>query len=442
MSSKINRRSATKLIFAGAGVSLAMPYVNLAYGQGNQELVFWHSYSQPERIAWMEGAAARFKEKTGLSVRMEVVPWSSMAEKWTTAAAGGTLPNVLIAGSPIAIAMSEAGVARPLDGLISAMGEGYFVSEDILKSFNTYDGATVCLPHYSHCRLVIYRKDFFEEAGISKAPKTWEEFEEAARIATKAPDRYGMLQFWGGPSTGATLPLHLLADSNDGALIDENQNANINSPEVVEAIQQLYRFYEVGSAPGEVSIPFSGQAYDLFNAGKTAMMIDTLFTATSFSNAQPELFEKGALGFIAPPRRKKIGRLSDVVSFVATKGGLEAETDEWMKFLLDGEEYIDFLHTIPGGMFPVTQAAADNPRFMEHPFLESIREGVDVVLERMPVGVGVGATYGPNPSASLVSGRGLIESMMQNIALNNVDPQGAADAANAELQSQIDRLRR
>src|SRR5690606_38693029 len=135
---------------------------------------------------------------------------------WTTAAAGGTLPNVLIAGAPIAIAMWEAGVARPLDGLISAMGPDFLVSNDILKSFNTYEGATVCLPHYSHCRLVIYRKDFFEEAGISKAPETWEEFEEAARLATKAPDRYGMLQFWGGPSTGAALPLHLLADSNGG----------------------------------------------------------------------------------------------------------------------------------------------------------------------------------------------------------------------------------
>jgi multiple sugar transport system substrate-binding protein len=442
MTKGFTRRQATKLLLGGAGAGLAMPYIGKAYGQSGKELVFWHSYSQPERIASMEGSAARFKEKTGVSVRMEVVPWSDMATKWTTAAAGGTLPNVLIAGAPIAIAMWEAGVARPLDGLISALGPDYFVSEDILKGFNTYEGATVCLPHYSHCRLVIYRKDFFEEAGISKAPETWEEFEEAARLATKAPDRYGMLQFWGGPSTGATLPLHLLADSNGGALINEKFDANINSPEVVEAIQQLYRFYEVGSAPGEVSIPFSGQAYDLFNAGKSAMMVDTLFTATSFAQAQPELFAKGALGFIAPPRRKQIGRLSDVISFVATKGPLEAETDEWMKFLLEGEAYVDFLHTIPGGMFPVTKAAAANPRFMAHPFLDSIKEGVQVVLDRMPVGIGVGGTYGSNPSASLVAGKGLIETMMQNMALNKVDAQTAADAANAELQSQIDRLRR
>lgn len=442
MTQKFNRRQAAKLLVAGAGMGLAMPYVSKAYGQGGQELVFWHSYSQPERIASMEGFAARFKEKTGIGVRMEVVPWSDMPTKWTTAAAGGTLPNVLIAGAPIAIAMWQAGVTRPLDGLVSALGPDYFVSSDILEGFNTWDGATVCLPHYSHCRLVIYRKDFFEESGIGKAPETWEEFEEAARLATKAPDRYGMLQFWGGPSTGATLPLHLLADSNGGALIDENFDANLSSPEVVEAIQQLYRFYEVGSAPGEVSIPFSGQAYDLFNAGKTAMMIDTLFTATSFAQAQPELFAQGALGFVAPPRRKRIGRLSDVISFVATKGPMEAETDEWMKFLLEGDDYVDFLHTIPGGMFPVTTAAARNPRFMAHPFLDSIKEGVQVVLDRMPVGIGVGATYGQNPSASLVSGKGLIESMMQNIALNGVSAQTAADAAHAELQSQIDRMRR
>lgn len=439
MTENLTRRQATKLLLAGTSATLAMPYINKAYGQSGQELVFWHSYSQPERIASMEGFAARFKDKTGVGVRMEVVPWGNMTEKWTTAAAGGTLPNVLIAGAPTGIAMWEAGVARSLDGLMTALGPDYFVSDNIIKSFGTYKGATVCLPHYSHCRLVIYRKDIFAEAGIAKPPETWEEFEEAARLATKAPDRYGMLQFW-GPG-GATLPLHLLADSNQGALINEKFDANLNSPEVVEAIRQIYRFYQVGSAPGEVSIPFSGQAYDLFGAGKTAMMIDTLFTATAFSKAQPELFEKDVLGFVAPPRHKQIGRQSSVVSFIATKGPMEAETDEWMKFLIEGDEYVDFLHTIPGGMFPVTKAASQNPKFMAHPFLQKIRQGVDVTLDRMPQGVEVGCTYGPNLSASLLGG-GMIESMLQSIALNGVDAQAAADAANAELQSQIERMRR
>ena len=49
------------------------------------EITFWHSFTQPERIAGMEKIVAEFKEETGTTVNVEVVPWGKVREKWTAA---------------------------------------------------------------------------------------------------------------------------------------------------------------------------------------------------------------------------------------------------------------------------------------------------------------------------------------------------------------------
>ena len=259
---------------------------------------------------------------------------------------------------------------------------------------------------------------------------------------TTKEKRLGMLQFWDPSSTGALIYLHILTQSNSGALIDADFNANLDSPEVVEAIEQLMRIYKAGSAKGEVSLPFMGQVYDIFNAGRTVMIFDTAgFTAKAFAKGQPELFKSGALGFAAPPMHKQYGRYSDVVGVVAMKGDMEDETDAWIQFLFEDDNYIEFLHTIPGGMYPVTKSVAQSPAFFNHPFIKSIKEGVDLTLAHMPFGKGIGMTYGPNPSAGAL-GAGLIERLMQDVAINGTAPQAAAQKVNQTLETVIKRSRR
>ena len=58
---------------------------------------FWHSYTQPERVAAMKQAAADFEKQHGARVEIEIVPWPRVYEKWTTALAAGTLPDVSVA---------------------------------------------------------------------------------------------------------------------------------------------------------------------------------------------------------------------------------------------------------------------------------------------------------------------------------------------------------
>src|SRR5262245_53911409 len=65
--------------------------------QAGRRVVFWHSYSQKERSDFMRQVADRFeKANPGVTVDIEVVPWPAFAQKWPSAMAAGTLPDVTI----------------------------------------------------------------------------------------------------------------------------------------------------------------------------------------------------------------------------------------------------------------------------------------------------------------------------------------------------------
>ena len=68
---------------------LSLAILSLSNFVKANEITFWHSFTQPERVAGMEKIVAEFKEATGPTVLVEVVPWGKVREKWTAAAAAG-----------------------------------------------------------------------------------------------------------------------------------------------------------------------------------------------------------------------------------------------------------------------------------------------------------------------------------------------------------------
>jgi multiple sugar transport system substrate-binding protein len=425
----------TRLILSTTGAAL------LATVAFAQEITFWHSFTQPVRIAAMETIAADFEAAHGVKVNIEVVPWTQVTSKWTSAAAAGVLPDVSIALPDVAIDMWEAGVTLPLEPLLETMGgESFFVSASLLDRFHRYDGNLISLPFYAHTRLLLYRQDIFDEKGLT-APTTWEEYIDVVTALNDPPDNYGMIQMWSPTDWGATLYLHMFMRSNGAAYLDADGNSTFDTPETVEAVKQLVALYEAGSPPGAFDLALHSSMYDLFTGGKTAMVFDTLFVASSLQRDRPDLYESGALGVAGPPVMQETGWFTDVISLVKMRGSNETAADEFIRFLFDDDRYIAFLHTIPAGQFPVTATTAvENGAFFDHPVIDQFREGVEITLEGIRDGAALGMTYGPNKFAGLLK-TGLVENMMQDIVVDGVAVEEAVANTHAELQALIDRQR-
>ena len=403
------------------------------------EITFWHSFTQPVRIAAMEESAAMFEADTGHKVNLEVVPWNKVEEKWTTAAAGGTLPDVSICLPSVCMDMNEAGVVRSLDGVVGLMGgTEAFASQAMLNSFDIVDGELISLPFYSHARLLIYRKDIFDELGL-QPPKTWDEMISVAEATTSAPDRYGLVQFLDAGDTGTTQYLFLVMQANGGTFLGPDGNASFNTPENVEAVRTLLKLYEVGSPPGELTIGYHKDLFDIFTSGKTAMVFDTAFLIGISMDKAPDLVDK--LGFAAPPAGTQTPWRIGHVGITVLESDNGEIADQWVEFLYRDDNYIRFVHTIPAGMYPVTKSAAENPAFFAHPVIERFSDAARLTLEGVANGTDIGVVHGPNRNVSAVYGSGIIERMMQDIILNGTDVGVAVAAAHEEIQTLIDRTR-
>ncbi|OBB61855.1 sugar ABC transporter substrate-binding protein [Mycobacterium sp. 852013-51886_SCH5428379] len=180
--------------------------------------------------------------------------------------------------------------------------EGDFISS--LRESLSYEGDMYAVPFYGESSFLMYRKDLFEAAGITvdQSPDyqpTWPEVAQWAE-QLKTDDRAGIC-LRGKPGWGEVLaPLDTVINTFGGRWFDEQWNAQLNSPEVKEAVNfyvdTVKNFGELGAA----STGFQ-ECANLFGQGQTAMWYDATSAVSVLEDPQeyPELV--GKIGYLPAP---------------------------------------------------------------------------------------------------------------------------------------------
>ena len=151
-----------------------------AGGSGDAIRLWLNGTDTPDDI--VDYAITEFnKVHPDVEVQFERQQWDGIQEKLTTALSGSDSPDVVEFGNTQAQAFEAAGAVVDLTDRREELG-----GDDLLQSLleaGTYDGKFYAVPYYAGARIVLYRKDLFEEAGI-EIPTTLEEF-LAAGVALK-----------------------------------------------------------------------------------------------------------------------------------------------------------------------------------------------------------------------------------------------------------------
>lgn len=153
--------------------------------------------------------------------------------------------------------------------------EGY-QPDDILPSLRTalsYEGDMYSAPFYGESSFLMYNKELFEQAGIDMPEQpTWEEVREFARQLDDS-DTYGIC-LRGKPGWGELLaPLDTVINAYGGRWFDEQWNAQLNSPEVRDAVEIYVDTVRRYGEPGAASTGFQ-ECANLMSQGKAAMWYD------------------------------------------------------------------------------------------------------------------------------------------------------------------------
>ena len=140
-------------------------------------LRFWAMGREGEVAA--ELLAPFEREHPGLRVQIEKLPWSAAHEKLLTAFAGDVTPDVAQLGNTWIAELAALGALEPLEPRLAALDlrvEDHF---DGIWRTNEVGGVLYGVPWYVDTRLLFYRRDLFERAGVAAMPIDWPGFVRA-----------------------------------------------------------------------------------------------------------------------------------------------------------------------------------------------------------------------------------------------------------------------
>ncbi|MEV0012788.1 extracellular solute-binding protein [Streptomyces sp. NPDC047973] len=243
-----------------------------------------------------------------IDVRIQIQEWDGIGQKITAALASNDAPDVIEAGNTQVAQYAESGGLTDLSDKKDELN-----GADWLKGLaepGAYDGKQYGIPYYAANRVVIYRTDLFEKAGVdASAIKTRDQWIDATTELNK------------GGTQGIYLPgqmWYALAGfvwDEGGDLATESGgtwSGALDSPEALRGMEFYEELQALGKGPKDSDEDDPPQA-EVMAQGKVAQVISTPGGANVIAEKNPEL--KGKLAFFPIP-----GKTADTPGAVFTGG--------------------------------------------------------------------------------------------------------------------------
>ncbi|WP_157901942.1 extracellular solute-binding protein, partial [Streptomyces kanasensis] len=178
------------------------------------------------------------KANPDIKVKYVSVPFGDAQTKFQTAAGSKGAPDVLRADVGWTPGFVEAGFLAPLDGTTAAAENGKFKKNLIEQA--TYQGKLYGVPQVTDTLGLMYNKELFAKAGITKAPATWDELKTDM---AKVKEKTGVDGFAFNPQAYYAMPF-LYGEGTD--MVDAaKKQVTLNSPAAVKG----HRHPETRSSP-------------------------------------------------------------------------------------------------------------------------------------------------------------------------------------------------
>ena len=225
-------------------------------------------YSKDHTAKFWKQFAEKYKAKTGTTLDVQIVSWDSIDQQSSTMIQNNNAPDVLNLNVYASYAKDK--LLYSADEVLSPA-----IKSDVLDAFvksGTYKGQMYGMPDLSSARALFYNKDLFTKAGIAAPPKTWDEFEAAAK----------KIQALGDGNIGYAMPLgpeesqgeFSIWAFNNGGEWKEGDKWAINSAKNVETLSFLKKLsVEDRVTQNNPAKTNRAQAFDLFKSGKAGMVV-------------------------------------------------------------------------------------------------------------------------------------------------------------------------
>jgi multiple sugar transport system substrate-binding protein len=296
---------------------------------------------------WNQMVAAFEKQNPKIKVKATIINWNDIDSRVQTMIQNHDYPDVLQTG----------GYANFVpDGLLYSADQ--IASPKTLQNFipsfldnGKIHGTQYGIPFDSSTRMMVYNTAIFKKAGITSAPKTWDDIAKDAQIIKSkglASTPYGLAL----GKEEAQAESYLWELGNGGGPVNGSSKFTLNSQANVQTFQWLKsNLVDKGlTYPNPGTIDRTAGAWADFEAGKSAMV-----------NAHPTLIstlKQDKVPYAVTPIPGKTGPLAGTLGVADwtmgfKNGGHAAQIKKWIDFMYSDASTMKFLDEY--NLMPVTQ---------------------------------------------------------------------------------------
>ncbi|GAA4050739.1 extracellular solute-binding protein [Agromyces indicus] len=175
------------------------------------------------------------EEHPGSTLVIEEQSWDGLVDRLTTSLSGSDSPDIVEVGNTQAAAFTSAGAFLDLTEHYDELG-----GDDLLPGFveaGSFDGKFYAAPLYSGSRLVFYKKDALEAAGLSVPGDLDAYIANGEALAEANPGKSGI--WWPGQDWYNALP-YIWENGGEVAVPDGDEwDAQLSSDESVAGLEQV-----------------------------------------------------------------------------------------------------------------------------------------------------------------------------------------------------------
>lgn len=229
----------------------------------------------------------------GSKVKYEVQKWNGIQQKLTTALGSQNPPDVFELGNTQTPQFAAQNVLVDITSSVGDMNGSQWLKG--LKDSGTYDGKQYGVPFYAANREVLYRKDMFEQAGITAAPTSNDEWLAAIdKLKAKFGSDPEFQPLYMAGQNWYTLLSFIWDNGGDIAKADGKKfTATLDSAGAKAGLEFYKKLVDQSGTKApkdndEATPPQEG----IYGAGKVAMIIGTPGSVATAAKTDPTLKDK------------------------------------------------------------------------------------------------------------------------------------------------------
>lgn len=336
-----------------------------------QAIGYWHHFTSQSEMAGLLKVIELFQAAQGdVTVTQEGIPNDQYMAKVSSAVLAGGRPDTGMVITERFADLQAMGALNDITDRVSGWSGKANLPENRWKGLSK-DGVIYAVPAYSIVDWMYYRLDYFEEAGLSGPPKTYDEFLTACRKLTD-PSK-GRYAFGMRGGSGAFKYVIDVMESFGSPIVKDGQPA-IDRAAAIEAITFYSNlFVKEKVAPPSVPNDSYRQIMEGFRTGQTAMVWHHTGSLAEISAALKPGEQFATTPMPAGPKAH-IARVAYVGNAIMNTEHAD-DAWKWISFCGEIESAITLLQAT--GYFPASTAALADPRVKSNPIYNAATETLE-----------------------------------------------------------------